>query len=792
MNQHKNIPAQPIKAKLTFLSSLCLMTLLTLCPLWTKAQNHDITGTVRAESGEPMPFAAIAVFSGSDTTRILKSSVTDQAGEYVVRDVGVGDYRIAASSLGFEVSQKDITVGTENVNVDFVMAESAVAMDGVTVRGKRTIDFADRSVYTFSDAQVKKARQLADLVATVRDLDTDPQTGRIVRKGGGALKLLLNGLNATESDLKNIPAEKILKVEYYTIPPARYAAEGTVVNIITKRLDTGFAIGGDATHAFTTGFGNDNVYVRRTAGRHQMTADYSLSYRNYDDNHATQSYRFSTGGKEQRYIYSSDLPFAYTLHNFNLKYLYSKPQDITVQTVVSPSFTHDSRNSHSIIMSDGTGGPSDGHGKEYSRTNTFGTSADLYLNKRIDERNELTANVVYTYYHNNQQHDNRQWAGSSEDNMFLDDNMLLTNDKHSVIGEAIYTRSGTRNSLNVGYKGTVGSSQSAISNHLTSNRRYDYHSSNSSHYAYVDWGGTRGKFGYRLSAGATYVHTDNDDTSYHDWVFSPAASLSYSMKRSSIQIQLTSQPVIPAISQLSNNSEQVIPGLIKQGNPYLKSGNSYSLYAYYSHHRKWMDLTAGFFGNYVDNAINTYYKYGEVNGEVCIVSTNENARSYRQSGGFCSMTVKPLGNETLTLRAGGNAIRQKIDSDLAGNHAHWYTPLWYTVNLSLGRFGASYMGSVVSKYISGPLLVSDENSGHLQLYYQHRQVRITAGCLFLFTKSKYSSEILNNNVISYSSNNSIDDNKSMFILGLSWNLFKGKSIDANKKMDNRDTDKGTF
>lgn len=168
--------------KATLLSSLCLMTLLTLFPLWTKAQNPDITGTVRAESGEPMPFAAIAVFSGSDTTRILKSSVTDQAGEYVVRDIVAGDYRIAASSLGFGVSQKDITVGTENVNVDFVMAESAVAMDGVTVRGKRTIDFADRSVYTFSDAQVKKARQLADLVATVRDLDTDPQTGRIVRR----------------------------------------------------------------------------------------------------------------------------------------------------------------------------------------------------------------------------------------------------------------------------------------------------------------------------------------------------------------------------------------------------------------------------------------------------------------------------------------------------------------------------------------------------------------------------------------------------------------------------------
>lgn len=112
--------------KTTILSFLCLMALLTLCPLNTRALNYDVTGTVRAESGEPMPFAAIAVFSGSDTTRILKSTVTDQAGEYVVRDIVAGDYRIAASSLGFGVSQKDITVGTENVNVDFVIKGKSI------------------------------------------------------------------------------------------------------------------------------------------------------------------------------------------------------------------------------------------------------------------------------------------------------------------------------------------------------------------------------------------------------------------------------------------------------------------------------------------------------------------------------------------------------------------------------------------------------------------------------------------------------------------------------------------
>lgn len=113
----------------------------------------------------------------------------------------------------------------------------------------------------------------------------------------------------------------------------------------------------------------------------------------------------------------------------------------------------------------------------------------------------------------------------------------------------------------------------------------------------MEWGGNRGKFGYKLSAGATYIHMDNDNTDYSGWVFTPKVSFSYSMRKGSVLLQLSSQPVIPAISQLSNNSEQVVPGLIRQGNPYLKNGSSYVLNLYYSHHNSWIDFTVGFVGN---------------------------------------------------------------------------------------------------------------------------------------------------------------------------------------------------
>lgn len=778
--------------KTSGLQTVIIFALLLLCQVDVLAQGYDLRGTVRSEQNEALAFVSIGLYSKTDTTKFITGTVTDNAGEYVMQGVAAGEYRIVASAIGYEPVVKTIIAGDgDNANTDFVMKEQAITINGVTVSGKRTIDYADRSVYTFSDEQIKTARQVADLVGSVKDLRIDPTTGKIAKAGGGQVKLLLNGINATDNDLKSIPAEKILKVEYYTIPPARYAEEGTVVNVITKRLDTGFAVGADAMHAFTTGFGDDNVYMKLTSGRHQLTADYSLSYRNYDENYATRHYRFNINGQESDYLYNTKYPFGYTTNTISLKYLYNKPEDIVLQVALSPSFTHRFNTAYNDIEATGNSQWTNGGGEEHGKTNTFSPSVDVYLNKKFNGGNELTANVVYTYFHNNQKNENRQWGESVAD-ILLDDEMRLTNDKHSIIGELIYTKNWKRSALSVGYKGMAGKSSSTIRNHLTGNTSYDYHSANESHYTYVEWGGSAGRFGYKLSAGLTYIHTDNDDTRRSDYEFTPKASFSWTVKNGSLQASLSATPVTPTISQLSNNSEQIIPGLVKQGNPYLKSGNRYDWNIYYNHHLKVFDFTAGLYGSYTDKAINTYYKYGTVDGEDCIISTSENTRHYNQYGGFYNVTVRPLGDNRLTLQAGGSVLNQSISSDLIGDHSHLYAPLWYSANLSLGKFGVTYMGSIVSKYIDGPYLTSDENSGHLQLYYQHKQIRITAGCLFLFTKSKYTIETLSNDIMNYSSKNHIDDNKSMFVLGFSWNMFKGESINVNKKMHNADYDSGTF
>lgn len=129
---------------------------------------------------------------------------------------------------------------------------------------------------------------------------------------------------------------------------------------------------------------------------------------------------------------------------------------------------------------------------------------------------------------------------------------------------------------------------------------------------------------------------------------------------------------------------------------------------------------------------------------------------------------------------------------MTGTYSHWYIPVDYSIELRLNQWGASYSGSIVSKYISGTDLNQDENKSSLQAYYQTGGFRFTIGAHWLLTKSKYKSEILPNDVMKYTSRTWIDDNKSMIVVGISWNFNSGKRIDERRDLKNSDSDRGTF
>ena len=65
-------------------------------------------------------------------------------------------------------------------------------------------------------------------------------------------------------------------------------------------------------------------------------------------------------------------------------------------------------------------------------------------------------------------------------------------------------------------------------------------------------------------------------------------------------------------------------------------------------------------------------------------------------------------------------------------------------------------------------------------------------CIFPFAAAKYNNSILDNDVLDNHGWNRVTSQKRTFCITLSYNLFSGKQNDAEKKLNNKDNDKGFF
>ena len=196
-----------------------------------------LIGQLVDENGHPVIFANIQLLSIADTT-FITGGVTNENGQFVI-PCQEPKVRMRASCVGLKTLERIVEIGEIG---EIRMQGEEYAINGVVVKGHHRVDKVDRSVFTFSDEQKKISRQTQEILTTLPGLRYDVQTGTLKSMTGKSMKILVNGVEATDNDLKSIPVDKIKNVEYYTIPPARYADVGTLINIKTQPLDAGMPL----------------------------------------------------------------------------------------------------------------------------------------------------------------------------------------------------------------------------------------------------------------------------------------------------------------------------------------------------------------------------------------------------------------------------------------------------------------------------------------------------------------------------------------------------------------------
>ena len=90
--------------------------------------------------------------------------------------------------------------------------------------------------------------------------------------------------------------------------------------------------------------------------------------------------------------------FGYTWNDPVIKYTYNKSDDIAVQIVATPHFSHRHSDGQSDIQNTSTLNTSiAGKGEFGSRMSTFGPDLNVYVQKTLPKNQELSIDLVGTY-----------------------------------------------------------------------------------------------------------------------------------------------------------------------------------------------------------------------------------------------------------------------------------------------------------------------------------------------------------------------------------------------------------
>ncbi|MBR1627413.1 MAG: carboxypeptidase-like regulatory domain-containing protein, partial [Bacteroidales bacterium] len=224
---------------------LLLCVLLTVLSANVFAQKGSISGTVTDQSdSSPLPYVSVAVMKASKDSTIVNGGITDDKGEFNIKNIAYGKYVIKFSFVGYKDVVKDIEIKSSQTKIGVItLNPSSENLQEVQVVGaKQLMEYKlDKRVINVDQNLNTAGGTASDVLEDVPSVEVDDE-GNISLRGASNVTLLIDGKPSTmygndvASVLAQIPATQIDKIEVITNPSAKYNPEGMsgIINITLK------------------------------------------------------------------------------------------------------------------------------------------------------------------------------------------------------------------------------------------------------------------------------------------------------------------------------------------------------------------------------------------------------------------------------------------------------------------------------------------------------------------------------------------------------------------------------
>ena len=656
--------------------------------------------------------------------------------------------------------------------------DKTVTLDEVTVKAAKVVNKPDGMIVYPTDAQKQASNNGYSILEklTLANIRIDNINHTITAiDNRGSVQLRVNGIVVGKQEMLALNPKDIAKIDFINNPGVRYDESiGYVIDIVTRRSESGYTIGTDVTSALTTLQGDGSVYGKWNRGKSEWSLSYDVSgYKNKGEKSKQLSQYTLTDGSiytiERNDVESLSKAIA---HDTKLTYNWSDSTATVFQTSLSGAFNNAPGNYNIKDITDGS--------RQYQATSrehnkSLSPVLDIYFFRQFTPRQSITANAVSTYI-------------STQTGSYYDEGTPYQYDVDgktaSLLTEVIYENRlkpfTLSTGLNYSYKHTKNDylgDASALTN--TNNNRL---------YAFAEIKGMLQPLHYTLGAGASYIHYTQNGHRYNFWTFHPKASLTYQINKS-MQLSYTyrMQDVVSRIAMTSDAMVRTNSMEWTVGNPDLKP-------SHVMEHR----LQFSYNTNRLQTSVDGYYKQCLKPNMAHYERTDDNKFIYTQINqkefdvldamAYAGYWLLP---EKLQIAAYGGVNRC---FNYGNDYTHCYTSWYYVGSITayLGKF-------TLQGYIdNGNRFLEGESKGYngaysvLKAAYSWRdwQFSLSWANPFKSNYKSYENELLNRNLYKHTIGYS-KDSGNLVTLNVSWRLSRGsKHKSAEKKINLRDTDNG--
>ncbi len=220
-----------------------------------------VTATIVDDAtGAPLPSATLSLFSARDTS-FVTGGAAEADGTVRIDPVRPGEYLARASFIGYEsrpVAVFTVAVGPPVDLGEVRLGEGAEVLGEAEVTARREFveQQADRTVYNVQEQAVTAGGSAIETLQTLPSLEVDTD-GNISLRGNQNVVIQINGRPVPVRGaflaalLRQIPADKVERVEVIPNPSAKYEPDGMggIVNIVLaegtdRGLSGGLTFGG--------------------------------------------------------------------------------------------------------------------------------------------------------------------------------------------------------------------------------------------------------------------------------------------------------------------------------------------------------------------------------------------------------------------------------------------------------------------------------------------------------------------------------------------------------------------